>query len=50
MIEILEQRKNQIHEKGSAPFDMACNKPSLAGAVRATPACPLRACSRGPWR
>ena len=33
MIEILEGRKDQIHEKGQQPFDMACNKPSLAGAV-----------------
>ncbi len=33
MIEILEGRKNQVHEKGRQPFDMACNKPSLAGAV-----------------
>ena len=33
MIEILEGRKNQVHEKGQQPFDMACNKPSLAGAV-----------------
>ena len=33
MIEILEGRKNQVHEKGQQPFDMTCNKPSLAGAV-----------------
>jgi len=33
MIEILDERKKQIHEKGAAPFDMACGKPSLAGAV-----------------
>ncbi len=33
MIEILEGRKNQVHEKGQQPFDMSCNKPSLAGAV-----------------
>ena len=33
MIEILEGRKDQVHEKGQQPFDMACNKPSLAGAV-----------------
>ena len=33
MIEILEGRKNQVHETGQQPVDMACNKPSLAGAV-----------------
>lgn len=31
--EILEERKGQIHRKGEAPFDMECNKDSLAGAV-----------------
>jgi hypothetical protein len=31
MIEILEARKPQIHEKGAQPFDMACEKQSLAG-------------------
>jgi nitrogenase molybdenum-cofactor synthesis protein NifE len=30
---IYEERKDQIHRKGEAPFDMACNKESLAGAV-----------------
>ncbi|TVM16562.1 nitrogenase iron-molybdenum cofactor biosynthesis protein NifE [Oceanidesulfovibrio indonesiensis] len=31
---IFEDRKNQIHVKGGAePFDMACNRDSLAGAV-----------------
>jgi nitrogenase molybdenum-cofactor synthesis protein NifE len=33
MMEILEARKPQIHEKGAAPFAMACDKQSLAGAV-----------------
>src|SRR5271166_3556841 len=33
MIEILEGRKNQVHETGQQPVNMACNKPSLAGAV-----------------
>jgi nitrogenase molybdenum-cofactor synthesis protein NifE len=33
MIEILAGRKNQVHETGQQPVDMACNKPSLAGAV-----------------
>jgi nitrogenase molybdenum-cofactor synthesis protein NifE len=30
---LLDQRKNQIHRKGSSPFDIDCNKDSLAGAV-----------------
>ena len=30
---ILEQRKRQIHRKGGQPFDMACEKQSLAGSV-----------------
>ncbi|MBF0205112.1 MAG: nitrogenase iron-molybdenum cofactor biosynthesis protein NifE [Desulfamplus sp.] len=30
---ILHDRENQIHRKGSAPFEMECNKDSLAGAV-----------------
>ena len=29
----LEERKKQIHIKGEAPLDMACNRESLAGAV-----------------
>ena len=33
MVDILEARKPQIHETGSQPFAMACNKQSLAGAV-----------------
>ncbi len=33
MIEILEGRKAQVHETGQQPVNMACNKPSLAGAV-----------------
>src|SRR5512147_2864564 len=32
-IAILEERKNQVHRKGSAPFELDCNKDSLAGAV-----------------
>lgn len=30
---ILEKRQNQIHRKGRQPFEMACEKHSLAGAV-----------------
>ncbi|MEW5949988.1 MAG: nitrogenase iron-molybdenum cofactor biosynthesis protein NifE [Thermodesulfobacteriota bacterium] len=30
---IFEERKDQIYRKGEAPFDLACNKESLAGAV-----------------
>ena len=33
MLPILEARKPQIHETGSEPFSMACEKPSLAGSV-----------------
>jgi nitrogenase molybdenum-cofactor synthesis protein NifE len=33
MIEILEGRKDHVHETGDRPFHMACEKPSLAGAV-----------------
>jgi nitrogenase molybdenum-cofactor synthesis protein NifE len=33
MIEILEGRRNQVYEKGEAPFDLACEKTSLAGSV-----------------
>ena len=33
MAKILQGRKKQVYEKGSQPFDMACNKHSLAGAV-----------------
>jgi len=33
VIEILAARKNQIHETGRQPFDMACGKPSVAGSV-----------------
>jgi len=29
----LKERENQIHVKGEAPFDIVCNKDSLAGAV-----------------
>ncbi len=29
----LHERKNQIHIKGETPFDIVCNKDSLAGAV-----------------
>lgn len=31
--QIFEERKDQIHRKGDQPFDMSCNKDSLAGAV-----------------
>ena len=30
---IFEERRNQVHRKGKEPFDLACNKESLAGAV-----------------
>ncbi|MBU1567971.1 MAG: nitrogenase iron-molybdenum cofactor biosynthesis protein NifE [Proteobacteria bacterium] len=30
---LLKERSNQIHRKGSAPFELDCNKDSLAGAV-----------------
>ena len=30
---VFEERKDQIHRKGDEPFDIACNKDSLAGAV-----------------
>jgi nitrogenase molybdenum-cofactor synthesis protein NifE len=30
---IFEERQSQIHRKGEEPFDLACNKDSLAGAV-----------------
>ncbi len=30
---IYEERQSQIHRKGEEPFDLACNKDSLAGAV-----------------
>ena len=30
---IFTERKDQIHRKGEAPFEMECNKESLAGAV-----------------
>ena len=33
MIDILQARKSQIHEKGAEPFAMTCEKQSLAGAV-----------------
>ncbi len=33
MIEILDERRQQIHEKGSEPFAMSCDKTSLAGSV-----------------
>jgi nitrogenase molybdenum-cofactor synthesis protein NifE len=32
-IPILKQREKQIHETGSAPFEMTCDKQSLAGSV-----------------
>jgi nitrogenase molybdenum-cofactor synthesis protein NifE len=33
MLEILDSRKAQIHRTGAAPFDMQCEKQSLAGSV-----------------
>ncbi len=33
MLPLLEARKPQIHETGSEPFAMTCEKPSLAGSV-----------------
>ncbi len=33
MIEILDARKKQVHEKGKGDFDLACEKTSLAGSV-----------------
>src|SRR4030042_1022650 len=30
---IFEERRDQVHRKGKEPFDLACNKDSLAGAV-----------------
>ena len=30
---LLQERSKQIHRKGSAPFEIDCNKDSLAGAV-----------------
>lgn len=30
---VFEERRDQIHRKGDEPFDIACNKDSLAGAV-----------------
>jgi nitrogenase molybdenum-cofactor synthesis protein NifE len=33
MIEVLEERKRQVHEKGTGEFDLACDKASLAGSV-----------------
>ena len=33
MTDILEGRKAQIHRTGQEPFDMACEKHSLAGSV-----------------
>ncbi|MDQ7782782.1 MAG: nitrogenase iron-molybdenum cofactor biosynthesis protein NifE [Desulfomonilaceae bacterium] len=30
---VFDERRNQIHRKGDTPFDLACDKDSLAGAV-----------------
>ena len=30
---VLKERQDQIHRKGSKPFNIGCNKDSLAGAV-----------------
>src|SRR6266542_206032 len=32
-IELLEQRQSQVHEIGAQPFEMDCDKTSLAGSV-----------------
>ncbi len=32
-IQILKERERQIHEKGDLPFDMACDRHSLAGSI-----------------
>jgi nitrogenase molybdenum-cofactor synthesis protein NifE len=32
-MQVFEERKDQIHRKGDQPFDIACNRDSLAGAV-----------------
>ncbi len=32
-IDILEERRKQVHRTGAEPFDMACDKASLAGSV-----------------
>ena len=31
--ELLKDRQKQVYQKGTAPFDLDCNKGSLAGAV-----------------
>jgi nitrogenase molybdenum-cofactor synthesis protein NifE len=33
MVKILDERKAQVHQTGSQPFKMECNKDSLAGSV-----------------
>jgi nitrogenase molybdenum-cofactor synthesis protein NifE len=33
MIDILDERKNQVYVKGKEAFDLSCNKASLAGSV-----------------
>ncbi len=32
-VTVFDERQNQIHRKGEKPFDLACDKESLAGAV-----------------
>ena len=32
-IQVLKDRKQQIYEKGDAPFDMTCDKHSISGSV-----------------
>ncbi len=32
-VTVFDERRNQIHRKGDTPFDLACDKESLAGAV-----------------
>ena len=33
---IFEERRDQIHRTGDGPFELACNRESLAGAVYIT--------------
>lgn len=33
MHNLLEERRDSVHRIGDAPFDLACNRPSVAGAV-----------------
>ena len=33
MVELLEKRRLHVHQKGTGDFALACEKPSLAGAI-----------------